>query len=180
MNYQSDSKLSLSGKIILTALAIVWLAAPGLAFGSDSTKVNATIVFDRNATAVSGVTNENHELWITLNDLKKATRFELKPSGVCRDDLCFPLPKAERDSYVKKEANQTWFNLNAFARLVHQPVAYDQKHSIWLFGERPTVQNGFLSTLVAPNFTLPDIDGKMHSLSDFKGKKILIVTWASW
>jgi len=180
MNYQSNNKVSLSSTIILTALAVLCVAASNLVFGSESTKVNATIVFDRNATTVSGVTNELRDLWVTLNDLKKATRFELKPSGVCRDDLCFPLPKAQRDSYVKKEANQTWFNLSAFARMVHQPVAYDDKHSIWLFGERPTVQNGFLSTLVAPNFTLPDIDGKMHSLSDFKGKKVLIVTWASW
>ena len=27
---------------------------------------------------------------------------------------------------------------------------------------------------IAPNFTLPDKDGNMHSLSDFKGKKIVI------
>ena len=32
----------------------------------------------------------------------------------------------------------------------------------------------------APNFTLPDINGKQHSLADFKGKKILLITWASW
>ncbi len=31
-------------------------------------------------------------------DLKRATRFEVKPQGVCRDELCFPLPKARHDS----------------------------------------------------------------------------------
>lgn len=32
----------------------------------------------------------------------------------------------------------------------------------------------------APNFTLPGIDGKMVSLSDFKGKVVLLNIWATW
>ena len=28
--------------------------------------------------------------------------------------------------------------------------------------------------------TLPDITGKLHSLSDFRGKKVFLATWASW
>lgn len=32
----------------------------------------------------------------------------------------------------------------------------------------------------APNFTLPDLDGKMFSLTDFRGKVILLNIWATW
>ncbi len=32
----------------------------------------------------------------------------------------------------------------------------------------------------APNFTLADVNGKMVSLSDFKGKVVLLDFWASW
>lgn len=32
----------------------------------------------------------------------------------------------------------------------------------------------------APTFTLPDIDGKPHSLADFKDKVVVIDFWASW
>ncbi len=32
----------------------------------------------------------------------------------------------------------------------------------------------------APNFTLPDIDGRAVSLSDHKGKVVLIDFWATW
>ena len=32
----------------------------------------------------------------------------------------------------------------------------------------------------APDFTLNDIDGNPVSLSDFKGKKVVLVFWASW
>lgn len=32
----------------------------------------------------------------------------------------------------------------------------------------------------APDFTLADISGKEHKLSDYKGKKVYIKFWASW
>ena len=32
----------------------------------------------------------------------------------------------------------------------------------------------------APNFTLPDLDDKMVSLADFKGKVVLLNIWATW
>ena len=37
-----------------------------------------------------------------------------------------------------------------------------------------------LSSLEAPDFTLPDLDGRLHSLSDYRGKKVFLVSWASW
>ena len=32
----------------------------------------------------------------------------------------------------------------------------------------------------APDFKLEGSDGKTYSLSDFKGKKVMLLTWASW
>lgn len=34
--------------------------------------------------------------------------------------------------------------------------------------------------LPAPDFTFPDVDGKMVSLSDYKGKVVLVNIWATW
>jgi hypothetical protein len=72
-----------------------------------------------------------------------------------------------------------WFNLASFAQLVHQSVAHDEALSAWYFGLRSDQRQG-LSSLEAPDFTLPDINGKSHSLGDFRGKKVLLLTWASW
>jgi len=69
--------------------------------------------------------------------------------------------------------------LTGFARLMSQPVAHDATYSAWYFGSRSD-QRRQLASLDAPDFTLPDIDGKLHSLSDFQGKKVFLVTWASW
>ena len=34
--------------------------------------------------------------------------------------------------------------------------------------------------LAAPGFTLPDMDGEMHSLEDFRGKVVMLNFWATW
>lgn len=120
------------------------------------------------------------DLWVKLADLKRATRFELKPEGACRDELCFPIPAERRQAFLATNAAVTWFNLSEFGRLLHQPVACDTEAAVWYFGPRATEQNRYLTSLMAPDFTLPDIQGKSHSLSDFRGKKVLLITWASW
>ncbi len=37
-----------------------------------------------------------------------------------------------------------------------------------------------LTSLEAPDFTLPDLEGRPHSLSEYRGKKVLLVAYASW
>jgi AhpC/TSA family len=145
----------------------------------QGSQTRATIIYDDIATQVSAATENPAELWISTGDLTRATRFELKPQGVCRDQLCFPVPKARAQEFVRKSSGTTSFNLLAFAQLVNQPVAHDDALSTWYFGLRTDQRQG-LASLEAPNFTLPDMAGKMHSLSDFRGKKVLLVTWASW
>jgi peroxiredoxin len=33
---------------------------------------------------------------------------------------------------------------------------------------------------MAPDFTLTDIDGKQHKLSNYRGKNVMIIFWATW
>jgi hypothetical protein len=142
--------------------------------------VRRIVVYDGIATEVTVAAEESKDLWVTMKDLARATRFVVKPQGVCRDELCFPIPKAKKSDFITKKGSVSWFNLSEFARLVKQPVATDQQNGVWYFGARPDAENAYLESLEAPNFTLPDMNGRMRSLSDFKGKKVLLVTWASW
>jgi hypothetical protein len=159
-----------SGLLLLLLLATLPVSAK---------ETHATVVYDDVATDIGSAREDTSQLWISIVDLKRATRFELKPQGVCRDELCFPLPKARQQEFLHKDAGQSWFNLTAFAQLVHQPVAHDAALSTWYFGLRSD-QRQVLSGLQAPDFTLPDLHGKPHRLSDLRGKKVLLVTWASW
>jgi hypothetical protein len=159
-----------SGLLLILLLTVV---------PSTANELRTTIVYDDTATDLATTREDAGQLWITAADLKRATRFEVKPQGVCRDELCFPLPKARQQEFVHKTPPVTWFNMTAFAKLVHQPVAHDAALATWYFGLRSD-QRQQLSSLQAPDFTLPDLQGKPHRLSDFRGRKILLVTWASW
>jgi hypothetical protein len=160
-----------------TSLALLILLFA--AFSARAKEIHATVVYDDRPTEIASAREEVNQLWITTADLKRATRFEVKPQGVCRDELCFPLPKAKQKEFLRKETGGAWFNLTAFAALVRQPVAHDEALAVWYFGLRGD-QRQILISLQAPDFKLPDINGKPHSLSDFHGKKVLLVTWASW
>ncbi|MCG6533600.1 MAG: redoxin domain-containing protein [Syntrophales bacterium LBB04] len=35
-------------------------------------------------------------------------------------------------------------------------------------------------TVDAPNFTLSDLEGRMHTLHEFKGKFVMLNFWATW
>jgi hypothetical protein len=159
-----------SGLLLILLLAALPAAAK---------EVRATLVYDDTATDLAVAREDAGQLWITTADLKRAARFEVKPQGVCRDELCFPLPKARQQEFIHKDTAASWFNMTAFAALVHQPVAHDAALATWYFGLRSD-QRQQLSSLQAPDFTLPDLHGKLHRLSDFRGKKVLLVTWASW
>jgi hypothetical protein len=163
-------------KCLLT-LAIVSVCVVAARATDQNTRV---VIYDDVATEVAVAPNSSTDLWITTSDLTRATRFVIKPQGVCRDELCFPLPKSRKAEFVSKKGATTWFNLSEFAQLIRQPVVADQKNGVWYFGARDAEQNGYLASLEAPNFTLPDLNGRMHSLTDFRGKKVLLVTWASW
>ena len=164
-----------------TMLLVPLLASSAFASTAQAAEAGGrTILYEDAVTQLGLGLSGFHDLWVTTAELTRATRFELKPQGVCREELCFPIPKPRKDEFLKTLSKATWFNLSAFARMLKQPVARDEALGIHYFGPRPDQQNAHLSSLVAPDFTLPDADGKKHSLSDFRGKKVLLITWASW
>jgi hypothetical protein len=139
-----------------------------------------TVLWGETATEVGAALEASPDLWLTIADLTRVTGFVLKAQGVCREEVCFPLPKVRRSEFVTQRSKGTWFNLSAFARLLKQPAAHDEPLSVWYFGERPDPQGAKLASFRAPEFALPDREGKIHAFSDFRGKKVLLVTWASW
>ena len=169
-------------RLFLSFALWCWLAAIDVLAAGAGSRV---VIYDNVVTEVgppasSLVAANPNDLWVTLADLKRATKFEVKPQGICRDELCFPIPKARRSAFLNEQGSVTWFNLSEFARLLRQPAAFDPESFVYYFGPRPEEQNGYLDSLTAPDFKLPDVNGKEHSLSDFRGKKVLLLTWASW
>jgi hypothetical protein len=115
-------------------------------------------------------------LWISGVDLERATGWMLKPEGLCRDDMCIMVAPSDRERLVDGDvvcASGLWETLG-------RPVLHDDARSTWMLGEAAADRRRELESLEAPDFTLPDINGDLHSLSDFRGRKVFLATWASW
>lgn len=139
-----------------------------------------TVLSGGKATPVPRALAADSDLWLTLADLTAATGWELKPEGVCRDDVCIPVPADRARDLIMETGGDRWLNLTGFARFIGQPFAADAPHSVWSFGSPPYEWQGRTNSVMAPDFTLPDFQGRPHSLSDYRGKKVFLVTWASW
>jgi hypothetical protein len=137
----------------------------------------ATIIYDDRAYAAASATAVGDDLWLSEADLFAATGWERKPQGLCRGERCVPLPPNRTEEFVASDGR---FNLAAFARYLDAPVVHDDGASVWLVGEAARSRRDALRSLEAPDFRLPDLDGTFHSLSDYRGKKVLLLTWASW
>jgi hypothetical protein len=135
-----------------------------------------TIIYDDKTTIANGALVEGDNLWLSPAELTQATGWELKPQGACRDDRCVPIPAGRESEFVRPGL----FNLSALARRLGEPSVHDQQLALWSFSAAPDQIEERLRSLVAPDFVLPDLDGKLHSLSDFRGKKVLLMSWASW
>jgi hypothetical protein len=138
--------------------------------------MTATIIYGGKAALVNSTLVEGDNLWISDADLTRATGWELKPQGACLGDRCVPLPAGRESEFVRPGL----FNLSALARRLGELFVHSEQHAIWSFSDSPEEIRDRLRSLEAPDFTLPDLDGKPHSLSDYRGKKVLLMSWASW
>ncbi len=138
------------------------------------------VLYDNQAVSVDTTLADPNDLWIPPGDLRRVNGFELKPEGACIDDICVPVRQdVDSDMFVRRDG-ASWFNVTELADRLEQPYVSDHEASVWSFGAIPVRRTSFLERAVAPDFTLTDRDGNAVHLSDFKGKKIMLLTWASW
>ena len=144
------------------------LFAAGALWGTPSGAVK--ILYDDRNIALGASRVENGDLWIRTAELPRINQFVVKPQGACRADICVPLAKD------LKRGN--WMNLTGFARKIRQ--VFVREGSLWSFGEMPVLRSGFLQSRLAPDFAVADRRGQPVRLTDFRGRKVLLLSWASW
>lgn len=134
------------------------------------------IIYGERVTPGVAARAEGSALWLSAEDLERASGWAPKPEGLCKGEVCVPVPPARAAEFVAGGR----YNLAALAGALGQPVVHDDEHAVWCFGEAAAERTRTLRSLHAPDFTLPDLEGRMHSLSAHRGKKVLLVSWASW
>ena len=134
-----------------------------------------TVLHEQQATGLHDALAEGDALWVGREDVARATGWQWKPEGLCRDEACVPMPRGEA-SPVRGDR----LDLAAAWRHMGHPVVRDAAGETWVLGAGAAHRSRVLSSLDAPDFELPDLDGRTRRLSDFRGSKVLLATWASW
>ena len=87
-----------------------------------------------------------------------------------------PLPHAAKAAMVDGER----IDIVAFWRYACWPVVHDAAAQIWVLDTDAAQRADAMATFDAPDFELPDLDGRMHRLSDYRGRRVFMAAWASW
>jgi len=135
-----------------------------------------TVLTDTGRFEIAGAEATGEDLWLSTGDAETATGWGIKPEGLCKAEICVPLPPGREREFV----HGSRVNLAQLWRHLGQPIAHSDRGQAWVLASSARDRSAALRSLQAPDFTLPDPSGRLHSLSDYRGKKVLLVTWASW
>lgn len=139
---------------------------------------SAMVLFEGQTIELDKTLKDPNDLWVTPEDLTRINGFVMKPQGACLDDICIPVNNDA--NFVVTRKGQQWVNATELARKLNQAYVMDAKEGVWSFAPIPATIASYLESAVAPDFEMKDREGNLVRLSDFRGKKVLLVTWASW
>jgi len=119
-------------------------------------------------------TLEDGRVRLPVAEVERALGWRLKPEGLCQGDTCIPV---RDDASLRSEAG---LDLEELARLLGRPLALEADAWAAALADSAADRTSVLTSLEAPDFTLPDLSGTPHSLSSYRGKKVLLIAYASW
>ena len=117
---------------------------------------------------------EGDRIRIGADGLRGSLGWKLEAEGLCRGAVCIPV--RDRDAL----AGEGGLDLEVLAGLLDRPLAVDADEGLAVLGEGAGIRAARLDTLDAPDFSLPELDGTLHHLSEHRGKKVLLIAYASW
>ncbi len=132
-----------------------------------------TLIDDGRVTEVAASV-ERERVALSPSALADSTGWKLEPQGLCREGVCVPVGRHGN------RVNERGVDLATLAELLERPLALDASEGVAALAASAANRGSQLASLEAPDFTLPDLDGKLHALSDQRGKKVLLAAWASW
>jgi hypothetical protein len=107
-------------------------------------------------------------------ELSAALGWELKPEGLCRDDVCVPV-RDQRSLFVDDQ-----LDVARVADALGRPIVFDTDARVASIALPAEERRRALDSLVAPTFELADVHGRLHRLEEWHGRKRLLVAFASW
>jgi hypothetical protein len=116
---------------------------------------------------------DGERILLDADGLAGLTGWQLKPEGLCRDEACVPVrdPELVVDGAV---------DVARFAAALARPVVVDAAQGVVALGERSAERRGPIEAGIAPDFTLPQLEGGTFTFSGLGRRKKLLLAWSSW
>ncbi len=114
-----------------------------------------------------------HGLSVDEHEFEARTGWRIEPEGACKAALCVPLPEA-----VRRDDGR--LDVTMLAERLGMPLVADEARGVWALGPETAITGRVLTSAVAPELELPDADANPFTLSSLRGKKVVLVSWASW
>ena len=163
----------------MAIVALAGLVAAASPTPADPTVESVTILAGGRTLEVERALVEGEELWVPAEALATISGgFEAKPEGFCRGEVCIPIP--DEEGWRLERDGETYWNATRLAERLEQPFVAETRRRVWSFGEALVIRRSGFAAAIAPEFVLPDRSGNKVRLSDFRGKKVLLLAWASW
>ncbi|MBX3420907.1 MAG: TlpA family protein disulfide reductase [Pirellulaceae bacterium] len=158
----------------LVVLAVCGLAASLAGISQGATQ--GTVLYNNRTVTLDLALDTEQALWLTPAQVTEVTGYVLKPEGLCSDQKCILIRRDLDAELLQIKDDMELLNLTQLARSLTQPVVVDIQRRIWSFGSIGSPRTAAES----PDFELPNRQGQLIKLSDFRGKKVLLLSWASW
>jgi hypothetical protein len=102
-------------------------------------------------------------------EFERRTGWAIKPEGACKDVRCVPIPDRLPDGRI---------DARVLSERLGMPLVHDEAIGLSALG--PESGGRALASAEAPDLTLPTWQGEEFQLSSLRGRKVLLLSWASW
>ena len=113
---------------------------------------------------------------VSTEAFEAGTGWEIKPEGACKDERCVPLSPPVRDVTGP-------LDVVAVAHRLGMPIAHDDTHGLWAIGPESggrVLDSARMPRVVLPSFDGTRFDGESFDVATLRGRKVLLLAWASW
>lgn len=132
-----------------------------------------TVLTEDGAVAVDATLVDDRVV-IEVEKLAETIGWTLEPEGLCRGSVCVPVP--DRSTIEAGDG----VDLASVARTLGSTVLVAADEAMVAIGVPAPRRSEALVGRQAPDFELPDLDGTLRRLSDWDGRRRLLVAFATW
>lgn len=100
--------------------------------------------------------------------------------GICREDRCIPFTFGEGADDARRAEDREFIPAEKLITALDGRSVWDAADRTLLVDLRPHQSRTRPATEEPIDFALTDLSGKPVSLSEYRGRKIILFAWASW